>query len=602
MTIQMIPLKQIKAGETQNARVSNRVEGIEELAASIAAHGLIQSLRVSPAGKKGFTVVAGNRRLAALQLLAERGEIHPDHEVPCIVDKADAAAAFELSTAENVLRLPMTVVDEFRAFARMIDEGKGKEEVAQRFGVPVRRVEQRMRLAGLHEDVIAALEKGDITIEAAQAFTVTNDRERQRQLLETGDHWIISNPRSIRDRLTSDHLSADSRLAKLLTEEAYVAAGGKIIDNLFGDERYWISSEIVEQLTEAHWKKQTEAWLAEGWAFVSPAAEYGSRIYSMRHLYAGRLPDREPSEEDAKRLEEIATRLAELETIGEADGLSDAEDDEYYTLDSEQQEIGEKYAGELAYSAEQKAGSGVVYEEDGSHVRFGVVDAAKATPPGSDEKPAGAAKEAAEDESADLTATMKTALTVTMTHALQQKVAGDPDMALRILAATLHTRMRVSMQRPPVHISGSYGTYDHQKKPEQGASFAEALTWASEQSQDALLAYLATLVGECIDVRDTNEDRPSQASIDALISYVNPNVLPIFDPGAYFAGIKKPLILAAYTEMTGGKTLSAGAKKGELVEVATAEAKVTGWLPEQLRTAAYAGSAGNQGEIENEAA
>jgi hypothetical protein len=67
--------------------------------------------------------------------------------------------------------------------------------------------------------------------------------------------------------------------------------------------------------------------------------------------------------------------------------------------------------------------------------------------------------------------------------------------------------------RPPVHITGSYGRYDHGTKPEQGADFAEALEWARTQEAVQLLDYLATLVADCIDVRDTNQDQPGTKHI-----------------------------------------------------------------------------------------
>jgi len=55
---------------------------LQELAASIAAHGLLQSLVVRETRKGKFAVVAGGRRLSALRLLAEAGKIEADYAVP----------------------------------------------------------------------------------------------------------------------------------------------------------------------------------------------------------------------------------------------------------------------------------------------------------------------------------------------------------------------------------------------------------------------------------------------------------------------------------------------------------------------------------------
>jgi ParB family chromosome partitioning protein len=55
-----------------NVRKTGGNDGIEELAASIAAHGLLASLDVRKAARGSYIVVAGQRRLRALKLLAER--------------------------------------------------------------------------------------------------------------------------------------------------------------------------------------------------------------------------------------------------------------------------------------------------------------------------------------------------------------------------------------------------------------------------------------------------------------------------------------------------------------------------------------------------
>ena len=78
MTIEMIPLNKLIPSPA-NVRKTGAMLGIEELAASIAAHGLLQNLQVRP-GDKGdkFEVVAGQRRLAALKLLAKSKDHRQD--------------------------------------------------------------------------------------------------------------------------------------------------------------------------------------------------------------------------------------------------------------------------------------------------------------------------------------------------------------------------------------------------------------------------------------------------------------------------------------------------------------------------------------------
>src|SRR4249919_2812203 len=102
-TIQYLPLNALQLSPL-NARKTGG-DNVDDLVASIAADGLLQNLTVIT-GKKGkFEVVAGGRRLRALQALAKDKRISADHDVPCRV--VDADTAMEASTAENTIREQM---------------------------------------------------------------------------------------------------------------------------------------------------------------------------------------------------------------------------------------------------------------------------------------------------------------------------------------------------------------------------------------------------------------------------------------------------------------------------------------------------------------
>jgi len=90
--------------------------GIEELAASIEAHGLLQNLQVMEAASGTFEVVAGGRRLAALKLLAKRKALSKDAPIPCNVLASEHAT--EISLAENEMRQAMHPADQFEALRR----------------------------------------------------------------------------------------------------------------------------------------------------------------------------------------------------------------------------------------------------------------------------------------------------------------------------------------------------------------------------------------------------------------------------------------------------------------------------------------------------
>ena len=123
----MIEVNQLEKSPL-NARRTAAREALEEMKASILAHGLMQNLVVTAAGDGGYRVIAGSRRLEALRALQDEGKLPGDHAVPCQVVSDDHAA--ELSLAENTVRLAMHPADEFEAFARLIDGGDSVEHIA----------------------------------------------------------------------------------------------------------------------------------------------------------------------------------------------------------------------------------------------------------------------------------------------------------------------------------------------------------------------------------------------------------------------------------------------------------------------------------------
>ncbi len=116
-----------------NARRTAGKVGMDELKASLLAHGLMQNLVVTDAGDGAYRVIAGGRRLEAIRSLQAEGKLPEDFAVPCQIVSEEHA--LEMSLAENTVRLAMHPADQFEAFAALIDKGETAAEVARRFGV-----------------------------------------------------------------------------------------------------------------------------------------------------------------------------------------------------------------------------------------------------------------------------------------------------------------------------------------------------------------------------------------------------------------------------------------------------------------------------------
>jgi ParB family chromosome partitioning protein len=175
-----IPLNRLTAGRG-NVRKTGAKDDLDQLAASIAAHGLLQSLVVRKSARGKHAVIAGQRRFLALSMLAERGQITADMPIECRVMGADADAT-EIGLAENVVRVPMHPADQFEAFRDLIDKGAGVADIAARFGVSESTVQKRLKLGRVSAAILDAYRGGELGLEQVQAFAVSDDHDAQERV------------------------------------------------------------------------------------------------------------------------------------------------------------------------------------------------------------------------------------------------------------------------------------------------------------------------------------------------------------------------------------------------------------------------------------
>ncbi len=185
----MIPLNRLRLSAL-NARKVRDPETIPVLAATIVSSGgLLNPLAVVAEKKRGgkaeaFGVVAGGRRLAALQYLAEHGTIQADEPISCrVVELSDAAG---VSLAENVTQEAMHPADQLEAFKKLQDEGKTIGQIAAAFGVSALTVERRLKLASLAPEFIDLFRDNKIEQAQLQALALTDNQEDQRRVWRAG--------------------------------------------------------------------------------------------------------------------------------------------------------------------------------------------------------------------------------------------------------------------------------------------------------------------------------------------------------------------------------------------------------------------------------
>ncbi len=327
--IRTIPLNKLMPSP-RNVRRTIDEQADLQLKADIEARGLLQNLVVAPAKKpKGrFTVEAGGRRFRALACLAEAGKLVADHAVCCLVIDSGPAAAQEAGLAENFQRLAMNPADECLAFQQLIEQGADVEGIARRFGLTVRFVEGRLRLASLAPVVFDALGAGEITLDVAKAYAATPDHERQAFVFEqVSRSYMAQHSDSIRRMMTQATVSASDRRAKFVGEEAYAAAGGRIERDLFSDEdgARWLDIALLERLAA----EKLEALAAEtaassGLAFVRPTLESWAGYEVTRGLQRVPLETPPLSDEESAEVEALEAETEEL--IGQLENEETAEE------------------------------------------------------------------------------------------------------------------------------------------------------------------------------------------------------------------------------------------------------------------------------------
>ena len=101
-----------------------------------------------------------------------------DYPVPCRVVGDDAPES-ELSLTENVVRAAMHPADQVEAFAGLAGGGATVADIAMRFGITEKLVEQRLRLGNAAPVLLEAYREGGIDLEVLTAFAITADRDRQ---------------------------------------------------------------------------------------------------------------------------------------------------------------------------------------------------------------------------------------------------------------------------------------------------------------------------------------------------------------------------------------------------------------------------------------
>ena len=172
--LQHLPVGAIRPNRRQPRKRLDS-ESVAELAESVRIQGVVQPVLVRPA-EEGYELIAGERRWRAARSAGLA-------TIPAVVREVEDVDALMLALVENVARENRSAVEEARAYAALLDEfGLTLGDVAERVGRSKSSVSNRLRLLDLPEDVLALVERGQLSEGHARAVLSVPDHEERRRL------------------------------------------------------------------------------------------------------------------------------------------------------------------------------------------------------------------------------------------------------------------------------------------------------------------------------------------------------------------------------------------------------------------------------------
>ena len=187
-SISLLPIHSIETNPF-NPREHFQKEALEELAVSIATHGIIQPLTVRKLGRDKYQLISGERRFRAAQLA---GLI----EVPAYIRIANDQAMLEMALVENIQREDLNAIEIGISYQRLIEEcSLTQEQLGEKISKSRSNVTNHLRLLKLPANIQAGVRDGFVSMGHARALVAVSDEHEQIALF----HQVMEENLSVRD-------------------------------------------------------------------------------------------------------------------------------------------------------------------------------------------------------------------------------------------------------------------------------------------------------------------------------------------------------------------------------------------------------------------
>lgn len=597
---QQIALKDLVISERNVRVVASDKKDDKELIASIKAHGLIQNLIVILSEDKKYEVIAGGRRLAALQYLAKQGDITEDYEVTCRIE--DISNATSVSLSEN-MKATMHPADHFMAYKNLESEGKSIKEIATAFGQSQKDVKKLLKLSSVAPMIIKEFRESKIDLDSVIAFTVTSDHEKQISVYKgLGSHY---NTHTIRSRLLPSSMTNDDEEVKLIGLKAYKAAGGAVSDDLFKEVTHIMDETLVKKLVAEKLNGEVQLLLDKGWAWVETSTEGMYRHnYRNSHQLQGVLTD--VPQELTDGMDKAQDEHKKLNDREDFDDWTDEDTALEEKLENDIESFENKIETYRQFTIDQMKVSGVVvtYNQQGELVLLlGYVR--------DEDEVAAGLREPPKNETSDIDSNikpvakesnaLKTDLANYRTQALQAEVMKNNDLSFDLLIFTLASQLlKGNHWDSTISISGKHADLNATKDIEETVSaraiqvFKDSLNldWLKfEDAEQRLAAFVILpraekkkIMSYCVGTTLTSS---VQNAVGAhATSTVDFKLEEHWQPTAdnYFKRVNIDTLLEIGSSVTTDefKTKYASEKKKNIAATLEEMEEIKGWIPKSL--------------------
>ena len=592
-----VPLASLIKSPLNVRTVPYSAESVSELADSIKGVGLLQNLVVHALPGDRHGVAAGGRRLAALNMLAERNILPADWPVRVKVIPQELATA--ASMTENGHRRDMHPAEQIAGFRAMAQEGKTPAQIGDLLGYSPRHVQRMLKLADLAPVILDALAEDLITTEHCQALALENDTARQVQVFEAAcqSGWGGKPEVQTIRRLVTESEVAVAGNSKFRFVGADAFSPDELRTDLFSDDgdgyvdRVALDAALLEKLQAVaeHLRE------AEGWEWCAGRMEPVGFCREDAGTYRS-LPEPEAvlTEAEEERLNELMARYDALENQCEESDLLEAE-----------MKLMRCMAKVRAWTPEMRAGSGVVVSW-----RYGNVCVQRGVQLRSEDDvadDAGRTEQVQEKASVEgISLPLLTKMSSERTLAVQAALMQQPDKSLALLAWTLCLNVFGSgAYSKPAQISlecKHYSLTSDAPSGKEGAAFMAMMAekarlaallpggWSRDMttflslSQEVLLSLLSFCTACSIHGVQTREcGHTPRSPLDTLESAIGFHMRDWWQPtkANFFGHLKKPQIIAALNEagLSGAARDAEKMKKGDAAEHAEFHMKDNRWVP-----------------------